>query len=69
MKKENENTNNSKPMAHNTLPGCIFCHGTGMAEFVDMDKVPIGTSMVMGDEIWKKYEEVGKCPEGCQILN
>lgn len=59
-----ENGNNA-----NTLLGCVFCHGTGTASFVDMSKVPDYTSMVMGDETWKKYEEIGACPEGCQILN
>ena len=53
----------------NTLLGCVFCHGTGMVTFVDMSKVPNYTSMVIGDETWKKYEEVGACSEGCQILN
>ncbi|MDD4210604.1 MAG: hypothetical protein PHI52_09745 [Bacteroidales bacterium] len=51
------------------LSGCVFCHGTGMAKFVDMSKVPDYTSMVMGDETWKKYEELGNCPEGCEVLN
>lgn len=60
----NENGNND-----NTLLGCVFCHGTGTASFVDMKKVPVGTHMVMSDETWKKYEEVGACPERCQILN
>ena len=52
-----------------TLLGCAFCHGTGMSTFVDMSKVPDYTSMVMGDENWKKYEELGNCPEGCEVLN
>jgi len=52
-----------------TLLGCAFCHGTGMSTFVDMSKVPDYTSMVMGDETWKKYEELGNCPEGCEVLN
>ena len=53
----------------NDLLGCTLCHGTGVATFVDMSKVPDYTSMVMDDETWKKYEQLAPCPEGCQILN
>jgi hypothetical protein len=51
------------------LLGCVFCHGTGIAVFVDMDIVPIGTSMIIGDDTWKKYEKCGACPDGCELLN
>lgn len=64
MDNEGQNLNSA-----NTLLGCVFCHGTGIATFVDMDKVTDCASMVMGDKTWKKYEEVCACPEGCQVLN
>lgn len=51
------------------LLGCVFCHGTGVASFINMNKLPVGTSMVVNDETYKKYKEVGACPEGCEILN
>ena len=51
------------------LCGCVFCHNTGVDPFVDILKVPNGISMIMGDDTWKKYEEFGPCPEGCQVLN
>ena len=66
-----ENTSNTHENGNNanTLLGCVFCHGTGMSTFVDMSKVPNYTSMVMGNETLNKYEEVGACPKGCQVLN
>jgi len=69
MKTDKLSSDNGIANGVNTLIGCVFCHGTGMAKFVDMSKVPDYTSMVMGDETWKKHEEIGVCPEGCQVLN
>jgi hypothetical protein len=42
---------------------CKFCNGTLKSKFVDMSKVPEGTSMIMGDETWKQYEEEEDCVE------
>jgi hypothetical protein len=60
---------NIKNNCMDILLGCVFCHGTGIAVFVDMDIVPIGTSMIIGDDTWKKYEKCGACPDGCELLN
>jgi hypothetical protein len=62
------NTNENGNCANRVLE-CAFCHGTGIALFVDMSKVPDYTSMTVGDETWKKYEEFGECPEGCRVMN
>ena len=40
---------------------CVFCQGTLIAHFVDMEKVPVGTSMTMGDDTWKSFEEAEDC--------
>ena len=48
---------------------CKFCLGTGLATFIDMDKVPNNIVLMQGDETWKEYEEISTCPEGCEIFN
>lgn len=35
-----KNFEQNKAMQYEPSLGCVFCHGTGMATFVDMDKVP-----------------------------
>ncbi len=55
---------------------CHLCQGTGIARYVDMNDVPVGTSMIMGDKTWEKYEKLDICPdcfqypsnEKCKIL-
>tara|TARA_R110000764_G_scaffold192811_1_gene278044 strand:+ start:279 stop:488 length:210 start_codon:yes stop_codon:yes gene_type:complete len=64
---DSKNAENSNELY--TLLGCVFCYGTGMAKYVDIDEMPDGTSMVMGDETWLKNEKIGACPEGCEMLN
>jgi hypothetical protein len=51
-----------------TIVKCPFCQGTGISSFVDMDKVPVGTKMVIGDDMWERYKEYENCIEGCKKL-
>lgn len=46
---------------------CPFCNNTGIASYLDMEKIPNGT--IITNANYNQYAQIGVCPEKCQNIN